>query len=81
MARLAQDFDLEGVHAAFELPGEGIVDFAVGVYPGEVPQYLGADIDLEMGLPALAPAGMALVLGGDVPHIESVWGKHLCELV
>ena len=67
------------MHPAGQLFGEDAVDKAVSRHTAHAGKAVSAQNNLEMGLPALAPAAVAGMLVADVAHLDLLRRKRLFE--
>lgn len=62
--------DGQGMDAPDEIAAQGRMDRAMAINPAQTGQCLGPDHDIEVGLPALTPAGMPTMGLAVVHHLE-----------
>jgi hypothetical protein len=73
--------DSEGVHASRKLSGKRLIDHAVTLDAALSLERFRHDIDPEMGLPARAVSGMALMLMRLINHFEALRHESLGQLL
>jgi len=80
MVSLRFGFDREGVHAALQFLGDAGVNRAVNIDTALALEGGRHDLDTEMGLAALAPAAMAVMLVRLVEDRQAGRGKRRLKL-